>query len=62
MSSNKRGEVRKSISMKLGKTEKIDTEYKREGTCSILIFTEPLAGWRYVKAFERRTKKNGHTV
>jgi hypothetical protein len=36
--------------------EKVDSEYKREGTCSIFIFTEPLAGWRYVEAFEHRTK------
>jgi hypothetical protein len=36
--------------------EKVDSEYQREGTCSIFIFTEPLAGWRYVEALERRTK------
>jgi hypothetical protein len=36
--------------------EKVDSEYKREGTCSIFIFTEPLAGWRYAEAFEHRTK------
>jgi len=49
-------EVREPIPMKQGKTEKIDSEYKREGTCSIFIFTEPLAGWRYAEAFKRRTK------
>jgi len=49
-------EVRDPIPAVPGKVEKVDSEYKREGTCSIFIFTEPLAGWRYVEAFERRTK------
>ena len=49
-------EVRESIPSKPGDVEKVDSEYKREGTCSIFIFTEPLAGWRYAKALKRRTK------
>jgi hypothetical protein len=49
-------EVREPIPAKPGRVEKADSEYKREGTCSIFIFTEPLAGWRYAEAFERRTK------
>jgi len=52
------GEVREPIPMSPEKVEKVDSEYKREGTCSIFIFTEPLAGWRYAEAFERRTKKD----
>jgi len=52
------GEVREPLPKKPGKVEKIDNEYKREGTCSIFIFTEPLAGWRYAEAFEHRTKKD----
>ena len=50
------GEVREPIPAKPGGVEKVDSEYKREGTCSIFIFTEPLAGWRYAEAFEHRTK------
>jgi len=50
------GEVREPLQMKPGSVEKVDNEYIREGTCSIFIFTEPLAGWRYAEAFERRTK------
>ena len=50
------GEVREPIPAEPGKVEKVDSEYKREGTCSIFIFTEPLAGWRYAEAFKRRTK------
>ena len=37
-------------------TEKVDNEYIRNGTCSIFIFTEPLAGWREAEALPRRTK------
>jgi hypothetical protein len=52
------GEVRESIPMKPGKVEKVDGEYRREGACSIFIFTEPLASWRYAEAFKQRTKKD----
>jgi hypothetical protein len=52
------GDVREAIPIKPGEREKVDSEYKREGTCSIFIFTEPLAGWRYAEAFEHRTKKD----
>jgi hypothetical protein len=52
------GDVRKPIPMKQGKIEKVDNEYIREGTCSIFIFSEPLAGWRYAEAFPHRTKKD----
>ena len=34
----------------------MDNEYKRNGTCSVFLFTEPLAGWRHAHARERRTK------
>ena len=33
-----------------------NSEYVRNGTCSIYLFTEPLAGFRYVTALEHRTK------
>ncbi len=49
---------RPSLSIKPGKPEREDYEYIRQGTCSIFIFTEPLAGWRYAKAFAQRTKKD----
>jgi hypothetical protein len=50
------GEVRDPIPMKPGEPKRIDNEYKRNGTCSIFVFTEPLTGWRYCSARERRTK------
>jgi hypothetical protein len=40
-----------------GSVEKIDSEYVRCGHGSIFIFTEPLAGWRYIVA--RQTRKKG---
>jgi hypothetical protein len=39
-----------------GSVEKIDSEYVRCGHGSIFIFTEPLAGWRYLVARHTRTK------
>jgi hypothetical protein len=50
------GETRTPILMEPGKPERQDGEYIRNGTCSIFIFTEPLAGWRHVEVCERRTR------
>lgn len=49
-------ETRTPIPMEPGKPERRDGEYIRNGTCSIFIFTEPLAGWRHVAVCERRTR------
>lgn len=35
--------------------EKYDCEYERKGSCSIFVFTEPLAGWRQTIALPQRT-------
>ena len=51
-------EKRQPIPMKPGKVRRFDSEYARNGTCSIFIFTEPLAGRRHVDVSERRTKKD----
>jgi hypothetical protein len=50
--------VRDPFPVRPGSIEKIDSEYKREGTCSIFIYTEPLSGWRHAEALEHRTKKD----
>jgi hypothetical protein len=42
--------------VKPGELEKIDYQYERCGVASIFVFTEPLAGWRYMEALSRRTK------
>ena len=52
------GEVRGPLSMRPGDNLKIDSEYKRNGTCSIFVFTEPLAGLRHVSAREHRAAKD----
>lgn len=49
-------DARRKIKMEPGKSERIDNEYIRKGTCSIFLFTEPLGGWRYADANEHRTK------
>ena len=46
---------RKAIAMQKGKPLREDSEYIRKGTCSIFMFNEPLGGYRYVDAKERRT-------
>ena len=48
--------AREPLPMRPGSVEKVDSEYTREGTCSIFMFTEPLRGWRYSQALPRRTK------
>ena len=52
------GDRYEPVSAKPGKVKKQDYQYTRNGTCSIFIFTEPLAGWRHVCANERRTKQD----
>ncbi|WP_410515063.1 IS630 family transposase [Paenibacillus sp. BR2-3] len=47
---------RPSEPMKPGQVRREDYEYVRKGSCSVFLFTEPLAGWRHVQASERRTK------
>jgi DDE superfamily endonuclease len=51
-------ETQASIPMETGKPEREDYEYEREGTCSIFVACEPLAGKRYLKVSKQRTKKD----
>ena len=52
------GETKVSIKMGKNTEKRIDYEYKRNGVCNIFIANEPLAGKRYVKITERKTKKD----
>jgi hypothetical protein len=52
------GHVREPLPAQPGHTEKADNEYRRNGTCSIFMFAEPLAGWRHAEALPRRTKQD----
>lgn len=54
-------EVRAPIEATQNHPKRIDYEYERAGTASIFLFAEPLAGWRSVKARERRTKSDWAT-
>ena len=46
------------IPIKPGSVRKEDYEYIRKGSAAIFLFTEPLKGWRHVKASEQRTRKD----
>jgi len=50
------GEVRESIPIKKGKPARYDSEYKRNGTCEIFMFSAPLEKWRRADVTEQRTK------
>ena len=52
------GENREPIPMKPGNVRLEDSEYIRNGTCSIFMFTEPLKEWCTVSVLERRTIKD----
>ena len=49
------GEAREPLPMRPGDERKIDSEYVRNGTCSIFVFSEPLGGVRHVRVREHRT-------
>jgi hypothetical protein len=48
------GEAREPLPLRPGDTEKADSEYVRNGTCSIFVFTQPLGGVRHVSVREQR--------
>lgn len=48
-------EARVPLRVKRGQPARYDHEYVREGTANVFMFTEPLAGWRWVRVTEHRT-------
>jgi hypothetical protein len=48
-------EVRRPLPAHAGQPERYDSEYERNGTANIFMFTEPLSGWRTVRVREHRT-------
>lgn len=48
-------ETGEPLPMRPGSDRKVDSEYIRNGTCSIFAFIEPLAGKHHVSVRERRT-------
>ena len=51
-------EIRTPLPPEKGKPRRYDYEYKREGSCNLFLFFQPLSGWRHVKVTERRTAKD----
>ena len=49
-------ETRAIIAAAPGRPERHDYEYERRGVCNIFMANEPLAGKRFVKVTERKTK------
>lgn len=49
------GEAREPLPMRPGDIQKTDSEYIRNGTCTIFVFVEPLGGIRHVSVREHRT-------
>ncbi|WP_327580382.1 IS630 family transposase [Streptomyces sp. NBC_00145] len=50
------GHARAPVPARPGQDARQDSEYIRNGTCSIFCWVEPLAGWRRVQALPRRTR------
>ena len=49
-------ETRHPLPARPGHPARYDYEYRREGTANLLLFVEPLRGWRHVHVTARRTK------
>jgi DDE superfamily endonuclease len=47
---------RAGLPVRPGEVEKEDYEYEREGVCNVFVACEPLAGKRFTKTTQRRTK------
>ena len=54
-------ETKQPLSAYPGSLAKYDYEYERCGTCNIFLANEPLAGKRFIKITERRTKQEWAT-
>ena len=52
------GETKIPIPAEPGKVARYDYEYKRHGVCNIFMASEPLAGKRFVKITDKKTKKD----
>jgi hypothetical protein len=52
------GETRVPVPAAPGRPERVDSEYRRNGTANLFMMFEPLAGRRHVKVTDRRTAKD----
>ena len=51
-------DLREPIPVQPGQPQRVDNEYKREGVADLFMFFEPLAGKRFVKVTDQRTRKD----
>src|SRR5450756_1674405 len=51
-------DLREPIPVQPGQPQRVDYEYKREGVADLFMFFEPLAGKRFVKVTDQRTRKD----
>ncbi len=51
-------EVRQPLPVAPGQPERYDYEYKREGTCNLFGFFQPLIGWRHLEVTAQRTRQD----
>jgi hypothetical protein len=51
-------EVYKSLPIIPGFEKRVDYEYSRSGVCNVFMINEPLAGKRFTKVTNQRTKKD----
>jgi DDE superfamily endonuclease len=55
-------ETRLALPVAPGQPPREDYEYERGGVAPLLLFSEPLTGWREVQVTERRTRIDGATA
>src|SRR3990170_2425084 len=51
-------DIRVPLLCKSGKPQRLDYEYKRNGTCNLFVAVEPKEGKRVVRVTKRRAKKD----
>ena len=51
-------EVREIQPMRPGRSQRVDYEYRRMGTCNVLLASEPLRGWRMADVTQTKTAKD----
>ncbi len=51
-------EARKSLPIRPGFEKRVDYEYYRSGVCNVFMVNEPLAGKRFTKVTNQRTKND----
>ena len=51
-------DIQEPLPMQPGQPHRVDYEYQREGVADLFMFFEPLAGKRYIKVTDQRTRRD----